>query len=223
MTVATPARTDSEIKAAVEAELEWTPDVDATRIGVAVDGSVVSLSGEVDNYAERNAARKAVLRVRDVTAIVNDMRVHPNSQFSVSEIDIAKNVEHALRSAIDIPDTVKAEIDRSTVNLTGTVKWNFQRRAAERAVQYLRGVHSVNNRISLSPRVSAVDTGKRIKSAIIRNALLDAQSINVSVAGDKVTLSGTVGSWAEKQQAELAAWASPHVGEVANHIVVRSS
>jgi osmotically-inducible protein OsmY len=223
MSVAAPTRTDREIRAAVEAELEWTPDVGAARIGVAVDDGVVSLSGEVDNYAERNAAKKAVLRVRDVTAVVNDLRVHPNSKFSVSETDIGKDVEHALRSATDIPDTVKAEIDGSTVNLTGIVKWDFQRRAAERAVRYLRGVYSLNNRIALSPRVSGVDTAERIKSAIIRNALLDAKAITVSVAGDRVTLSGTVRSWAERRQADLAAWSSPDVSEVYNHIVVRSS
>lgn len=223
MSAATPTRTDRDIRAAAETELEWTPDVDAARIGVAVDDGVVTLSGEVDNYAERNAAKKAVLRMRDVTAVVNDLHVHPNSQYSVSETDVAKDVEHALRSASDIPDTVKAEIDGSTITLTGTVKWDFQRRAAERAVRYLQGVYSVKNRIALGPRVSAVDTAERIKSAIMRNALLDAKSINVRVDGDKVTLTGTVGSWAEKQQADLAAWSSPHVSEVANHIIVRSS
>jgi osmotically-inducible protein OsmY len=223
MSVAAPTRTDQNIKTAVEDELEWTPEVDAAAIGVAVDDGVVSLSGEVDNYAELTAATGAAQRVRDVTAVVNDLNVHPDAAYSVSGTDIGKEVEHALRSASTVPDTVKAEIDGNTVTLTGQVKWDFQRRAAKRAIQYLRGVYSVRNRITLTPRISAVDTELRIKSAFIRNAQLDANAITVSVAAEKVTLSGTVRSSAERRQADLAAWSSPHVSDVVNHIVVRSS
>jgi osmotically-inducible protein OsmY len=154
------ARTDRQIQAAVEAELEWTPDVDAAGIGVAVDDSVVSLSGEVDDYAARSAAKRAALRLHDVTAVVNDLDTHPKTVLSVSNVDIGKEVTHALKSATNVPDTVKAEIDAHSVTLTGQVDWDFERRAAKRALRYLRGVHSVENRITLTPRASAVDTGE---------------------------------------------------------------
>jgi osmotically-inducible protein OsmY len=216
------ARTDRQIQAAVEAELEWTPDVDAAGIGVAVDDSVVSLSGEVDDYAARSAAKRAALRLHDVTAVVNDLDIHPKTVLSVSNVDIGKEVTHALKSATNVPDTVKAEIDAHSVTLTGQVDWDFERRAAKRALRYLRGVHSVENRITLTPRASAVDTGEGIRRAILRNAQLDAKAIKVSAAGDIVTLSGTVRSWAERRQAELAAWSSPHVSEVYNHIIVKA-
>ncbi|MDR3660981.1 MAG: BON domain-containing protein [Mycobacterium sp.] len=221
MRVATPLRSDSEIQASVEAELQWTPEVDAAGIGVAVDDGVVALWGEVDNYADRLAAKRAALRVRGVGAVVDNLVVHPNSRLSVSPTDIGKEVEHALRSAVNIPDAVKAEVDGHSVVLTGQVSWDYQRQAAQRAVQYLRGVNSVNNRITLTPRASAVGTELRIKSAIIRNAQLDAKAIHVTVDGDTVTLSGKVRSWAEKRQAEAAAWSSPHVNDVRNDILVR--
>lgn len=38
----------------------------------------------------------------------------------------------------------------------------------------------------------------------------------------KITLHVHVRTWAEKQQAGLAAWASPHVTDVDNHIEVRA-
>ena len=217
-----PPRTDRQIQAAVEAELEWTPDVDAAGIGVAVDEGIVSLSGEVHNHAENVTANAAALRVRDVTAVVNGLNVHPNSESSVSPTDIGKEVNHALRSTINVPDTVKAEIDGHAVTLTGQVTWDFERRAAKRAVRYLRGVYSVTDRITLTPRLSSVDTAERIKSAIGRNAQLDAKAIKIVAAGDTVTLSGTVSSWAERRQADLAAWSSPHVSEVYNHIIVKA-
>jgi len=215
-------RTDRQIQEAVEAELEWTPEVDAAGIGVAVDDGVVSLSGEVDDYVARSAAKRAALRLRDVTAVVNDLKVHPKTSLAVSEVDIGKDVDHALRSATNVPDTVKAEIDGHAVTLTGQVEWDFERRAAKRAVRYLRGVHFVENRITLTPRASSEDTAENIRRAILRNAQLDAKAIKVVAAGDTVTLSGTVRSWADRRQADLAAWSSPHVSEVYNHIVVKS-
>jgi osmotically-inducible protein OsmY len=223
MSVETPIRTDRDIHTAVENELGWTPEVDAAGIGVAVDDGVVALSGEVDSYAERSATKRAALRVRGVTAVVNNLSVHPNSELSLSETDVAKEVEHALRAAINVPGSVQAEVDGHEVILTGQVNWNFQRDAAKRAVRYLRGVYSVDNRIALAPRASAADTEEHIRNAIIRNAQLDAKAITVAVAGDKVTLSGTVRSWAQRRQADLAAWSSPHVSEVYNHIVVRAA
>lgn len=223
MSVKLPTRTDRQVQAAVEAELEWTPDVDAAGIGVAVDDGIVSLSGEVRVLAERTAAKRAALRVRDVRTVVDDVKVQPNSAYSVSELDIAKEVEHALRSATDVPATVKAEITENAVTLVGLAEWDFQRRAAERAVQSLRGVHSVDDRIALTPRESAAEAAEQIRSAIARNAQLDPTDIQIIAAGNKVTLSGTVQSWAQRRQADLAAWSSPHVSEVYNHIVVRSS
>lgn len=223
MKVTTHASTDRDIHAAVEAELDWTPDVDAAGIGVAVAEGVVTLTGEVEFYSQRTAAKRAALRVRDVTAVVNDITVRPEPRSSVSEAEIGKAVDYALRSTTNVPESVKAEIEGHAVTLTGQVKWDFQRRAAARAVEHLHGVTSVDNRITLTPRVSAADTKQRIESAILRNAMLDASSIDVVVAGDKVTLSGQVRSWAERRQADLAAWSSPHVSEVYNHILVRSA
>lgn len=221
MTAATHAQTDRDVKTAVTAELEWTPEVDAVGIGVAVDDGVVVLSGEVRKYSERTAAKGAALRVRGVTAVVNEIRVHPDSRLSVSDSDIAKEVEHALQAAVDVPDTVQAEIIGHDINLTGVAEWDYQRRAAERVVRHLRGVNAVDNAIALTPRLPASNTAGRIKEAIVRNALLDAKAIDVSAVGDRVTLSGTVRSWAQRRQADLAAWSSPHVAEVYNHIIVR--
>lgn len=222
MSSSTLVRTDHDIQTAVQDELEWTPDVDAAGIGVAVEAGTVSLSGEVDSYAEQVAAARAALRVRGVTAVVDNLAVHPKNGWSVTETDIAKEVQRALKWASTVPDTVKAKIKEHAVILTGQASWDFQRRAAKRAVQYLSGVYSVDNRITLTARPSADDTEERIKKALTRNAQLDANTIDATVSGNRVILTGTVRSWAEKQQAGQAAWASPHVTDVDNRIVVRA-
>lgn len=222
MSTATVTRSDHDIQTAVQDELEWTPDVDAAGIGVAVEDGAVTLSGEVDDYSERLAAKRAALRVRGVSTVVNDLTVHPKSAATVTETDIAKEVERALKWATNVPDSVKAEITGHDVTLTGQVQWDFQRQAAKRAVRYLRGVYTVNNMITLTARPSAADAQERIKNALVRNAQLDANHITVTVTGNKATLTGHVRSWAEKEQAGFAAWASPHVTDVANNLVVRA-
>jgi len=214
------ADSDLDVQIAVQDELDWTPDVDAAGIGVAVEDGGVTLSGEVDNYSERLAAKRAAFRVRGVRAVVDDLTVHPKAASSVTEADVATEIERALRGASNVPETVKAEIHGHNVTLTGEVDWDFQRTAAKRAVQCLRGVYTVNNMITLTPRPSAADTEERITNALTRNAQLDAKTISVTVAGNKVTLTGTVKSWAEKRQAGNAAWASPHVTDVDNRIIV---
>jgi osmotically-inducible protein OsmY len=176
-----------------------------------------------DFTGELTAAKRAALRVRDVIAVVNDITVHPDSHSSVSEADIGKAVDFAPVSANNVPDTVKADIESNDVTLRGQVAWDFQRRAAKRAVEHLRGVASVDNWITLMPCTSSPGTKERIENAILRKAQLDASAIDVVVAGDRVTPSGQVRSWAERRQADLAAWSSPHVSEVYNHIIVRSA
>lgn len=216
------ADTDLDVQTLVYDELEWTPEVDAAGIGVAVDDGAVTLSGEVDSLSERLAANRAAFRVKGVRAVVDNITVHPKGGWPVTETDVAKNVEHALQTATNVPDTVRAKVDQHVVTLSGEVEWDFQRRAAQRAVQYLCGVYTVRNNVTLTSRPSATDTEERITRALIRNAQFDARSIDVTVTGTKVTLVGTVRSAAERTQAGQAAWASPHVTEVENRIIVRS-
>jgi osmotically-inducible protein OsmY len=221
MSTATKPRTDHQLQQAIESELEWTPDVDAADIGVSVEDGAVTLSGELDDYAERIAAKRAATRVRGVTAVVDNMTVRSqDSTWAVSDTDIGKAVVSALKASSTVPDTVKAEIKAGVVILTGRVQWDFQRNAARRAVEHLRGVVSVDSRITLSPRASSKDTAHLIKEALVRNASVDADRVTVIADGTVVTLTGTVTSWSERNQAGYAAWSSPHVTEVHNLITV---
>ncbi|AUN43169.1 transporter [Tsukamurella tyrosinosolvens] len=215
---------DHDTQSAVEAELRWSSDVtDDAAIGVGVEDGVVVLSGEVNNHAEKVAAKKATRRVRGVTTVVDELTIHPATTSTLTDTDIGKEVERALKAASNIPDGVTAEVANHAVTLRGVVDWDTQRQAAARAVQYLRGVHAVNNLITLSPRVAAVkDAENRIKDALVRNALVEAGAITVRVDGHEATLTGTVRSWDERHQVEHAVWASPHIVTVINHLAMQS-
>lgn len=214
-------RTDHTLQAAVQAELEWIPEVDAAGIGVAVENSIVTLSGEATDYSELLSAVRAATRVRGVSTVVNDLTIPPSAGSPITGAEIAREVVHALTWAITVPETVKAELRGHTVILTGEVEWNFQRVVAKNAVKHLRGVHSVDNRMTLTARASAVDAEERVRNALVRNAQLDANHITVSIVENRATLHGHVQSLAEKDQAGMATWASPHVTDLDNRLEVR--
>lgn len=152
MRTTTVTHTDHEIRDAVQQELVWTPDVGADGIGVAVEAGAVALSGEVDSFSERLAAIRAALRVRGVGTVIDDLEIHPNSGTAISEHDIAQEVERALQWNVSVPESIKATVKERHVTLTGAANWDFQRNAAKRAVQHMRGVSWVSDEVTLTAR-----------------------------------------------------------------------
>jgi osmotically-inducible protein OsmY len=61
---------------------------------------------------------------------------------------------------------------------------------------------------------------QKIEQALVRRAETDAQRLTVAVEGSKVILTGTVRSYAEKQEAERVAWSAPGVTSVDNRITL---
>jgi osmotically-inducible protein OsmY len=212
-------RTDAQLKSAVDDELEWTPNVTATHVGVGVNHGAVTLSGEVASYPERHDAVKAAQRVRGVTAVADEMTVQ-TVWANTNDTDISREAGEALDRAVDVPDgSVKAEVTGHVVSLTGQVHWQYQREAAHRAVRYLRGVTDVHNLVTVKPSVSAAGIKSSIDAALLRNALLETKGTKVTATtGGEVTLEGNVHSWTERTQAEHLAWSAPGVTSVTNHI-----
>jgi osmotically-inducible protein OsmY len=214
--------TDSEVRQNVEAELRWEPQVrEATKFGVAVKGGVTTLSGNADSYAERWAAERAAERVSGVTALVSAIDVQLPSSYQRRDEEIAAAVVNALKWNWSVPSgRVHVEVRQGIVTLEGDTDYQYQRSAAERAVRFLTGVKGVVNVITLKPAVNKAIVKSDIEAALKRNAVIDAQAIQVSADGHVVTLSGRVRSWAERTQAEQAAWAAPGVFNVTNRITL---
>lgn len=219
----TRAMTDAALQQAIVDELYWTPEVDAAHIGVSVTDGAVTLSGEVTSYPERYHAEQAAKRVRGVRAVAEEIAVR-STWVTLNDTDIAREAGEALDRSVDVPvGTVTASVHDHRITLTGTVTWQFQRRAAERAVKYLRGVTAVHNGILIRPASAASDIRKSIRSAFVRSAQIDSGHVDVTVGADGgIILTGTVRSDAERRQAEHSAWAAPGVSSVENQIRVES-
>ena len=220
MATTTQTRSDNNIRDDVLLELKWDPKISsASDIAIAVKDGVVTLSGFVPSFWEKDAAEKAVKRVYGVRGIANDIEV--KLFWQRTDPEIARDAVHELESHVSIPaDRIKVTVKDGWVTLEGTVDWEYQKSLAQSAMKKLKGVSGVTNKIQVTPKASAAEVKSKIEEALRRSAELDARRITVEIEGSTVKLYGSVSSWAERDEAERAAWSAPGTTMVENHILV---
>jgi osmotically-inducible protein OsmY len=104
--------------------------------------------------------------------------------------------------------------------LTGTVRWQFEKEAAERDVHALSGVIGVSNQVLVKPAIDASNVEKDIEDALHRSWFYDRDTIKVAAIGGKITLSGMAMTWDARRLAGSTAWSAPGATSVENDIVV---
>lgn len=214
-------KSDSQLQKDVLNELKWEPFLNASEIGVSVKNGIVTLSGQVSSYAKKLAAEKAAKRVGGVKAIAEDIQVGISPNYRKTDAEIAAVVLHALKwHAAVQEEKIKIKVEDGTVKLEGEVEWDYQRISAKTAIENIVGVKAVVNLITVKPRITPTDITQKINAAFIRSATIDSKKIAAEVYGSKVVLRGKVRSFAEKEDAEKAAWAAPGVTSLDSQLVI---
>jgi osmotically-inducible protein OsmY len=213
-------KSDSQLQQDVLQELKYEPSVSASQIGVTAKDGIVGLTGNVPNYAAKYAAAHAAERVAGVKAVTDELKVDLPAYHVRNDEDVARAAVNALEWDVWAPaDRIKVRVDGGWITLEGEVEYKYQQDAAEDAVCNLTGVKGVTNMVTLKrPEISPAEVKTSIEQALRRAAEIDADKIHVSVVKDKVVLNGKVSSWAERQEAERAAWSAPGVNEVVDYL-----
>jgi osmotically-inducible protein OsmY len=214
-------RSDSDIRRDVEDELRWDPDIDATDIAVSVNNGVVILAGYVRSFMQKYQAEADAKRVAGVVAVANDLEVRLPNIDERPDPEIARDAIERIKSELPYTwEEIRVVVKNGWLTLEGEVEWNYQRERSEEAVRRVRGVKGITNWIQVKPRVAPTEVRRKIEEALRRAAEIDASRVTVEANGSEVILRGTVRSWAERQEAERAAWWAPGVSKVDNRIIV---
>jgi osmotically-inducible protein OsmY len=214
-------KTDSQIQKDVMDQLKWEPYLNAAQIGVAVKNGIVTLSGQVNTFSKKLIAENAAKKISGVKAIAEDIQIGVSPMYSKTDAEIAEAVLNALKWHIAVQEEkIKIKVEDGYVRLEGEVEWDFQRKNAASAIENLAGIRSVINLITVKPKITASDIEKKINEAFKRSATIDAVKITAEVTGSKAILRGKVRSFAEKEDAENAAWFAPGITSVDSKIEI---
>ena len=213
--------TNDDLQRWVSDELFWDPKVDGEAIAVSGNDGQVTLRGTVGSFREKREAQKAAERVYGVESVKNELTVRILGDQGRDNAEIRGDVLQALMLDGLVPKSIDARVDDGWVTLTGTANWQFERDEAEFVAGNVFGVIGVVDEVTLtSPSPDSGEVKKSIKKALERNAKLDAGMLSVDSYDGTVSVTGTVGSWAEHDSALAAAWAAPGVKQVEDHVLV---
>lgn len=214
-------KNNEELRTDVQNAIKWEPLLKKVEVGVSAKDGVVSLTGAVDSYIKKLEVEKAVKKVIGVKALVENIEVKFPSDWMKTDAEIAVEVLAALKTNWSVlEDKVSVKVENGWVTLEGELPWNYQKEAAKSAINYLTGVKGVKNNIKIKSETHDAIEQKDVEHAIGRSWSVDDSDIHVSVSGTTVTLTGTVTSWYQKDEAGRIAWNAPGIWHVKNELAV---
>jgi osmotically-inducible protein OsmY len=212
---------NDDLVANVNDELFWDPKVDNAAVAVTADEGAITLRGTVGSLREKREAKKAAQRVFGVISVDDKLQVRLMDDMRRADADLRGDVLRALSLDSLVPQSVDVKVSDGFVTLKGSVDWQYQRDEADQVASNIVGILDVYNEIEIENATPyAYDVKDSIKKALKRNAGVDGDGLSVTTNSGTVTISGTVRSWAEHDEAIDAAWAAPGVTSVRDGMAI---
>jgi osmotically-inducible protein OsmY len=202
------SKTDPEVEEAIKDAFVYDPRVFSFDIGVDVSYGTATLTGIVDNLAAKNSAEQDAKNTIGVNRVINNIKVRP--VVVPSNDELKSNVAKAL---LNDPYVERFKLDISayggTVYLSGDVNTSWEKNHAESIAEGVKGVLYVFNNIDY--KYSWVwkpdwEIRENIKDELFWSPFVDEDQVTVTVDNGIVTLTGTVGTYSERQSAEENAY-----------------
>ena len=215
-------KTDDQVNRDIQKKLAFEPAIlDQNKIASSVHNGIVTLGGVVTSYQQKLLIEKAVKSIKGVKGIANEIKVEAAPQYKKDDVAIAKAAVAALDWDVGLEDSnIRVVVEEGWIKLSGEVKAFYQKEAAETCVRNLYGIKGIINQIEVKPSVAPLEVKNKILEEFKRNALIDAEQIEVKIDGNIAILNGKVRNWFEMQEAINAAWAVPGVAHVHNQLTI---
>lgn len=217
-------RFDETIRKRIVDQLTWDERVDAAAIDVAVENGRVTLSGTVPNYTALLAASNDVQAVPGVQKVVNELTVlYPTTAPLPDDGELRARLESLLRwNALIDEDSIQVQVDKGVIRLRGAVDAYWKKEKVRVMALELCGVVDVVNDLAVVPTNDTADAAiaEEIEAAFERNAVVDAEAVEVRVENGEVVLGGTVPNWAAFRAVYDTALYTPGVRNVLNGMTI---
>ncbi len=228
------SRSDADVRKDIDTALMKDPATDSYEIVSAVDDGMVSLTGTVDSYQERDLVVTVAKGVRGVTGVKDQIVV--SYKTTRSDDEIKQEIRQALKWDIRVNGyLIDVDVNNGEVKLTGTVGSAAEKRLAE-IDAWVAGVNFVDSSNLSVERWTRDDEMRGDKYVIkseeeLRGAVQDALlydprvksfHVDVDVLGSTVTLRGTVDNLKAKRAAFQDAMHTVGVTHVENRLKLQT-
>ena len=200
-------------------------------VQVAVQGSVVKLTGTVPVLQDKEDADKKAHRAKKSEAIENDIEVAP---IEISDAELQAKLQKGLSydrvGYGNAFNAITVSVQQGVVTLSGNALGPVAKDSAISLASNTPGVRDVVDDIQVDP-LSPMDNGLRMRVAgaiygfpsLNKYASDPAAPIRITVVNGNVTLSGVVMNQSDKNVAGIQANTVPGVFKVTNNLKVESS
>jgi osmotically-inducible protein OsmY len=226
-------RPDSNILVSVQDALHNDPATDPYDIEVDVTDGIVSLSGDVNSWQERELAGNVAAGVRGVKDVVNDVKI--NYVETRTDTEIKEAIQSRLKADVwTNAELIKVGVNNGNVELSGTVGSAAERRWAAWD-SWVEGTKSVDTsaleidswadtreqRTGGYKNITDAEIEKAVETALKYDPRVNAFNVKAKSGDAVVTLTGTVNNLRAKNSAQHDAENTVAVWRVKNHIKVR--